>query len=84
MTAKVLQTASRMLEVRDTMKRLKGGDWNDAAERYRAVLRGLMRESRQTNPLAVALPIAQDMDAKGHSPLMLLAVATDMAEGVSE
>lgn len=39
-----------------------------------------MKEHNNTNPLALALPIAKKLDAEGTSPLMLLAVAADMAD----
>ena len=62
-----------------TMKRLHGERWNKVAEPYRAVLRGVMKDSGTDNVLGVALQIAKGMDAEGHSPTMLLAVAAEMA-----
>ena len=62
-----------------TMKRLHGERWNKVAEPYRAVLRGVMKDAGTDNVLGVALQIAKGMDAEGHSPTMLLAVAAEMA-----
>jgi len=62
-----------------TMKRLYGEKWNEVAEPYRAVLRGVMKDSGTDNVLGVALQIAKGMDAKGVSPTMLIAVAAEMA-----
>lgn len=72
----LLKTAERMLEIRDTMKRLKGDKRQADSLPYR-----LMKQHGTDNPLAVATPIAKELDEKGVSPLMLLAVAADMADG---
>lgn len=74
------ETAERMLEIRDTMKRLKGDKWQADSLPYRDLLNRLMKQHNTDNPLAVATPIAKELDEKGVSPLMLLAVAADMAD----
>lgn len=73
------RVAVKLEETMNTMKRLHGAGWDAAAEPYRAVLRGVMKDSGTDNVLGVALQIAKGMDAKGVSPAMLLAVAAEMA-----
>lgn len=62
------------------MKRIMGERWKQATGEYRAVLLAAMVGSGDTNPLACAVPIAKEMSERGHIPLMLLAVATEMSE----
>ena len=73
------RVAVKLEETMNTMKRLHGAGWDAEAEPYRAVLRGVMKDSGTDNVLGVALQIAKGMDAKGVSPTMLLAVAAEMA-----
>ena len=73
------RVAVKLEDTMNTMKRLHGAGWDAEAEPYRAVLRGVMKDSGTDNVLGVALQIAKDMDAKGVSPTMLLAVAAEMA-----
>ena len=64
----------------DVMKRLSGDNWKERSKEYRIILLAVMTASGDTNPLNCALPMAQEMSERGHSPLMLLAVATEMSE----
>lgn len=63
-----------------TMKRLLGDKWEASAKEYRDIIRGVMIGTNDDNPIACALPMAKEMSNRGHTPLMLLAVATEMAE----
>ncbi len=62
------------------MKRLLGQKWYGSAKEYKTILLAVMAESGDANPIACALPMAKEMSKRGHSPLMLLAVATEMSE----
>jgi len=61
------------------MKRLLGDKWETSSKEYRTILLAVMAANGETNPLAIATPMAKEMSERGHNPLMLLAVATDMA-----
>lgn len=61
------------------MKRLLGDTWESSSKEYRTILLAVMAANGETNPLAIATPMAKEMSERGHNPLMLLAVATDMA-----
>lgn len=78
MTAQELKTAAKMVELRDTMKRLYGTKWEEASAPYREILSGVMARTGDTNPLSAVLPLAKDLSSKGHNPKLLLAVAVDM------
>lgn len=71
--------SSQLSENLQVVKRLMGDKWESAAKEYRTILLAVMAANGETNPLAVATPMAQRMSNAGHNPLMLLAVATDMA-----
>ena len=62
------------------MKRLIGDKWEQSSKEYRVIILAVMAASGDINPLACALPMAKEMSERGHSPLMLLAVATEMSE----
>ena len=74
-TEKQILIASQMLQMRNAMKRLYDDRWPEVSAPYRQVLSNVMNRSGNFNPLSVALPIAKDLQAKGHNPLLLLAVA---------
>lgn len=70
-------------QLKDTltvMKRLLGDKWEVSAEEYKTIVRRVMLATDDRNPIACALPMAEEMSKRGHSPLMLLAVATEMSE----
>ena len=62
------------------MKRLLGDKWAASAEEYKTIVRRVMLATEDSNPIACALPMATEMSKRGHSPLMLLAVATEMSQ----
>lgn len=62
------------------MKRLLGQKWDESAKEYKTILLAVMAASGDANPIACALPMAKEMSERGHNPLMLLAVATEMSE----
>jgi len=81
--ATVEETAARIEDVRLTMRRLYGDRWPDVSAPYREILEGAMRGSGETNVLRAVLPLAQELDRRGHSPLVLLATAGDMASSAN-
>ena len=60
------------------MKRLKAEKWQEAFEEHKNILLQVMDASGETSPIACAVPMAKEMSAHGHSPMMLLAAATEM------
>lgn len=71
--------SNQLSENLQTVKRLLGDKWESSSKEYRTILLGVMAANGETNPLAVATPMAKEMSERGHNPLVLLAVATDMA-----
>ena len=74
-------------ELRDNltvMKRLLGDKWEASAEEYKNIMRRVMLATEDSNPIACALPMAKEMSKRGHSPLMLLAVATEMSQASND
>jgi hypothetical protein len=78
------ETAERIEDVRVTMRRLYGDRWPDVSAAYREILEGAMRGSGETNVLRAVLPLAQELDRRGLSPLALLATAGDMASSANK
>ena len=72
-----VKLALKLESALQTMKRLHGDKWNEAAAPYRAVLNGVMGTER-CSALEAVLPIATAMSADGKNPVMLLAVAAEM------
>jgi hypothetical protein len=82
MTPESFGISTKLLATRDAMKSLYGNAWNEAAYPYKKVLQGVMADSGNQSVLSVAVQIGKDMSEKGHNPMMLLAVAADMAMDV--
>lgn len=80
LTPKKIAIAAQMLELRDAMKRLYGEKWGDVTKDYRCTLALVMERTGNTNPLSAVIPLAKDMSANGHNPLLLMSVAVDMAD----
>lgn len=76
---KAARMADRLEEMRALMKRIHGDQWPEKSAPYREALRQAMQEQNTQNVLSAVVPLAQDVARKGHSPVMLLAVAADMA-----
>jgi hypothetical protein len=79
-----VEVSSQLKDNLSVMKRLIGDKWQESSKEYRIILLGVMTASGDTNPLACALPMAKEMSERGHSPLMLLAVATEMSEASND
>lgn len=78
------QLAKELLINLTAMKRLLGQKWDESAKEYKTILLAVMAASGDANPIACALPMAKEMSERGHSPLMLLAVATEMSEASND
>ena len=78
------QLAKELLINLTAMKRLLGQKWDESAKEYNTILLAVMTASGDANPIACALPMAKEMSERGHSPLMLLAVATEMSEASND
>lgn len=74
-------TAAKLIEVRDTMRRVLGTQWERTATPFRLALEEHMRRTGETNHMKAVLPIAEAMRKAGDDPTMLIAVAVDMADG---
>lgn len=81
--ATVEETTVRIETVRLTMRRLYGDRWAEVSAPYREILEGAMQGSGDTNVLRAVLPLAQELDRRGRSPLVLLATAGDMASSAN-
>jgi hypothetical protein len=79
---KNMEISTKLLAAREAMRNLYGDGWEEAAKPYKDVLFGIMAKSGNHSVLSVAVQIGKDMSEKGHSPVMLLAVAADMAMDV--
>jgi hypothetical protein len=75
-----VEVSSQLKDNLTVMKRLIGDKWQESSKEYRVILLAVMAASGDTNPLGCAIPMAKEMSERGHSPLMLLAVATEMSE----
>ena len=82
--ATVEETAARLEDARVTMRRLYGDRWPDVSAAYRVILEVAMRSTGEKNVLRAVLPLAQELDRRGHSPLVLLATAGDMASSAND
>jgi hypothetical protein len=72
------RVAAKLESALQTMKRLLGDKWEERATPYRTALQGIMATDG-CSVLDAALPVAKRMTAAGESPVMLLAVAAEMA-----
>ena len=79
-----VEVSNQLRENLMVMKRLIGDKWEASSKEYRVILLAVMAASGDANPLACALPMAKEMSERGHSPLMLLAVATEMSEASND
>lgn len=77
--AAAVRMADRLEEMRRLMKQLHGDKWPEKSAPYREAVRQAMQEQNTQSVLSAVIPLAQDVARKGHSPVMLLAVAADMA-----
>ena len=71
--------ALKLESAMQTMKRLHGEKRDERAQPYRTALQGIMA-TEGCSVLNAALPVAKVMRDAGESPVMLLAVAADMAQ----
>ena len=81
--ADILDIAERLTDCRDLCRMVHGEKWEGIAEKYQAVIRGVMgRDS--CSMLSAATTLAKELDAAGHSPVALLGAACEMVieEGV--
>lgn len=80
LTSKQIVIAAKMVELRDTMKRLYGERWTAVIAPYRQMIAGAMEGSGDSNPLSAVIPLAKDMSDKGHNLTLLIAVAVEMSD----
>jgi hypothetical protein len=73
-------TAAKLSAALDAMRSIHGDEWHNVAAPIKALIRRSMEATGTDNPIAVAIPAAKAMDRDGKSPLLLLAVAAEMAE----
>lgn len=73
-----VETAIRLQEARDGIRRLLGDKWPETVAALRPEIEGLMKARNTTNPIEAVIPAAKAMRADGKSPIVLLAVAVEM------
>lgn len=79
MSEQCVELASELQINLRSMRRLLGSKWDESSKEYRTILLAVMAATGDDNPIACALPMAKEMSERGHNPLMLLAVATEMS-----
>ncbi len=61
-------------------KRLHGDRWSELMADMGTALQLQMKATGETNPIAAAIPVAKAMSLDNQNPMLLLAVATDLAQ----
>ena len=69
-----------MRDLRDTLKRFLGVDWERRTEPFRKAISAAMIATGNTSPLSAVIPLAKDMESHRKDPTLLMAVAVDMAD----
>jgi len=58
-----------------------GDRWPAVVKEMEGLLLRIMEKTGETNPMAIAAPVALQMERDGHNPLLLFAVATELSKG---
>ena len=78
--SKEVQLAAGLNDNLMVMKRLYGDQWMEITKPYREFMKEELKRQNSTNPLQVVLGVAKQMSDKGENPVLLIAVATEMAQ----
>jgi hypothetical protein len=65
-------------------KRLHGDRWPELMADMGTALQLQMKATGETNPIVAAIPVAKAMSRDNQNPLLLLAVATDLAQALND
>ena len=79
-----VEISSKLKDNLDIFKRLHGNRWIEVVADMGTALQLKMMATGETNPIAAAIPVAKAMSRDNQSPMLLLAVATDMALNKTE
>ena len=75
-----LQMSRRLIENLNTFKLVHGDKWKDVVDDVGTALQLRMKAIGETSHIAAAIPVAKHMSDDGVNPMLLLAVATDLAQ----
>ena len=73
-----LETATRLEQLRSAMKSVYGEQWEEIIAEQRPIIESLMERDGHNNPIKAVIPVAKQMRADGHDPLLVLAVAAEL------
>lgn len=81
MTETQIRTTAKLLDARDTMRRLHGDEWPKKIDQISPVIRGVAAEGK-TSILSAAIQIAKKASDDGQPmvSVMVLAVACELSE----
>lgn len=75
-----VEISSQLKENLAVFKRIHGDRWPELMADMGTALQLHMKATGETNPIAAAIPVAKAMSRDNQNPMLLLAVATDMAQ----
>ena len=78
---RVVGLSNQLLDNLSVMKQLHGERWPEVMADLGASLQHWMKTTGETNAFNAVFPIVKDMSAAGQNPLLLIAVATEIAKG---
>jgi hypothetical protein len=83
MTETQIRTTAKLLDARDTMRRLHGDEWPQKINQISPIIRGVAAEGK-TSILSAAIQIAKKASDDGQPmvSVMVLAVACELSENV--
>lgn len=75
-----VRISDQLLENLTVLRRLHGDKWSEIMADVGSSLQLCMKTTGERNPLAAAIPIAKAMSRENQNPMLLLAVATEIAQ----
>jgi len=84
MVVQCFEISSQLKDNLAMFKRLHGDRWPELMDDIGTALQLQMKATGETNPIAAAIPVAKAMSRDNQNPMLLLAVATDMAQAPNE
>lgn len=73
-----MRTSLRLEDNLDAMRRLHIDEWVEIVTEMKPMIEELMRRAKTTNPIEAVVPVVKKMHEDDKSPLLVLAVATEM------
>lgn len=79
-----VEISSQLKDNLAVFKRLHGDRWPEVMADMGTALQLRMKATGETNPIAAAIPVAKAMSRDNQNPMLLLAVATDLAQAPND